>query len=242
MSSFIPAVRAGSLVLVSLFVSACNLRQNDFLEDVLALEPPSVQERELPTERIEEIEEAIEEFRGIVDQKVEAARNLAVYYKMLASEYIERAMFGLAVEALDEAIAIQPENPSLFYTAGFSAARFAKSQVEASDAGSWFRRAEAYYLRCLELDPRHGDARYGLAVLYEFERGRSEEAKVLLEELTEFQPNNYLALGLLARIYVSEGRISDALTIYEDISANSKDPELRRQASENRRRLLGEVP
>lgn len=241
MSSTILAAKAGSLLLMITLFWSCNLRQDDFLEDVLSLDPPAVQE-EPSEERIEEIEAAIERYREIVDAKVEASRNLAVYYKMLASEYIERSMFGLALEALDEAIAIEPENPSLFYTAGVSAARYAKSQVEEARALEWFARAEAYYRRCIELDPRHGDALYGLAVLYEFELDRSVEARNLLEELIELEPNNYPALGLLARIYVSEGRISDALTIYEDIAANSKDPELRRQAAENRRRLMGEVP
>ncbi len=223
-------------------LAGCGLGQDDSLEDVLSLEPPSIQGEGPTDERIEEIEAAIERFRDIVDAKVEASRNLGVYYKMLASEYIKRQMFGLAVDALDEAIAIQPENPSLFYNAGVSAARFAKSQGTEAETLGWLTRAEAYYRRCIELDRRHGDAYYGLAVLYEFELNRSAEARALLEELVAFEPDNYSALGLLARIYVAEGRVPDALNIYEDIVANSKDPELRRQAAENRRRLLGEVP
>lgn len=242
MSSTTLVAKAGSWILMTSLLAGCGLREDDSLSGVLSLEPPSVQEDGPTQERIEEIEAAIERFRDIVDAKVEASRNLGVYYKMLASEYITRRMFGLAVGALDEAIALQPENPSLFYNAGVSAARFAKSQVAQADALEWLGRAEAYYLRCIELDRRHTDAYYGLAVLYEFELDRSAEARALLEELIAFEPNNYSALGLLARIYVAEGRVSDALNIYEDIIANSNDPELRRQAAENRRRLSGEVP
>lgn len=241
MSSTTLVAKAGSWILMTSLLASCNLRQDDYLENVLSLEPPSVQEEGPSRERIEELEAAIERFRDIVDARVEASRNMAVYYKMLASEYIKRQMFGLALDALDEAIAIQPENPSLFYTAGVSAARFAKSQVETTAALELFNRAETYYRRCIELDPRHGDAYYGLAVLYEFELNRSAEAGEILEELISFEPNNYLALGLLARVYVGGGRVSDAIDIYEDIIANSKDPELRRQAAENRRRLFGEV-
>lgn len=242
MSSTTLVAKAAGCILMTSLLASCNTQQDDYLEDVLSLEPPSVQEEGPSPERIEELEAAIERFREIVDAKVEASRNMVVYYKMLASEYIERQMFGLALDALDEAIVIQPENPSLFYTAGVSAARFGKSQVETAAALELFNRAEAYYLRCIELDPRHGDAYYGLAVLYEFELGRSAEAKDVVEELLSFEPNNYPALGLLARIYVSEGRVSDAIDIYEEIIANAKDPELRSQAAENRRRLLGEVP
>ena len=231
-----------SVLLMTSLLASCNLRQDDFLEDVLALEAPSTTAEEPSEERIEELQAAIEEFRDVVEAKVEASRNMAVYYKMLASEYIERRMFGLALDALEEAIAIQPENPSLFYTAGVAAARFAKSQVEEAEALAWFARAESYYQRCIELDPRNGDAHYGLAVLYEFELDRSAEARTLLQNLISFEPNNYPALGVLARIYVSDGRVSDAISIYEDIVANSKDPDLREQAAENRRRLLGEVP
>ncbi|MFP4430597.1 MAG: tetratricopeptide repeat protein [Spirochaetota bacterium] len=242
MSTTTPVAKAAGWILMTSLLASCNLRQDDHLEDVLALEPPSVQEEGPTPERIEELEAAIERFREIVDAKVEASRNMAVYYKMLASEYIERQMFGLALDALDEAIVIQPENPSLYYTAGVSAARFGKSQIETEAALELFNRAEAYYRRCIELDPRHADAYYGLAVLYEFEVGRSADAQDTLEELISFDPNNYAALGLLARIYVGEGRVSDALDIYEDIIANAGDPELRSQAVENRRRLLGEVP
>lgn len=242
MSSTTLVARAGTWILMTSLLASCGLREDGSLEGVLSLEPPSAQEDGPTEERIEELEASIERFRDIVDTKVEASRNLGVYYKMLALEYIERRMFGLAVDALEEAIAIQPENPSLFYNAGVSAARFAKSQVEEAATLEWLNRAEVYYRRCIELDPRHGDAYYGLAVLYEFELNRPAEARSLLEDLIEFEPDSYSALGLLARIYVAEGRVSDALTIYDDIIANSNDSELRRQATENRRRLLGEVP
>lgn len=242
MSTTILVAKAAGLLMLFSLVVGCGLQRDDFLEDVLALQPPTDREQGPSEAAIEEIEAAIERYRDIVEARVEAARNLAVYYKMLASEYIERSMFGLAIDALEEAIAIQPENPTLFYTAGVSAGRYAKAHTDSEESNLWLERAEAYYVRCLELDPRYDDAYYGLAVLYEFELGRSAEARDLLEELVAFRPSDYRALGLLARIYVGEGRVTDALNLYEEIAANSKDPELRRQATENRRRLLGEVP
>jgi tetratricopeptide (TPR) repeat protein len=207
------------IVLLFSFVllGSCSKKEDPIVEKLLELESPTYTVSESSDKRIEELRKEVQKYRKIVEEKVEAADKLTTYYRMLALAYMERGMFGLALEALDEAIYLSPEQAPLFLYKGIAAARLAKGMVNPSERLALLDEAEKSYLRCLELDPVFVDALYGLSVLYVFEMDRPSSAVPLLKRLLEKQTQHVSAMFLLARVYASEGRIEEAVALYDRI-------------------------
>ena len=221
---------ASALALAAL--AGCARRSAGWLEPLKALEPGGP-----PTNAaIEDLKRGITRYQAEVDRKVKAAQNLGVYWKMLALKYVDNGMYGLALEALDEAVAVYPENPILFQYMGVSAARAAKGVVaDAAERARLFARSEAAYRRAIFLDPTFVNAQYGLAVLLALELGRSAEAEPLIDAVLQREPKNLDALFLLGRIAYADGRYEDAVDCYDRILAARPPDRLRDQAEQNKR-------
>jgi tetratricopeptide (TPR) repeat protein len=198
-------------------------------------------DREVSIQRVEEIEREIRRYRKEVDRTVDATGELGVYYKMLAIEYMRGAMYGAAYDALEQAIAIQPENPILFYYSAVCAARMGKAQVISEDRQRWLDRSEALYRRAITLDPSYADALYGLSVLYVFELGRPEEAEDLLERLLAVESKEIDGRFLLARVYYSLGKLENAIELYREIESLTDVKQTREKALESREQVEREL-
>jgi len=198
-------------------------------------------DREVSIQRVEEIEREIRRYHKEVDRTVDATGELGVYYKMLAIEYMRGAMYGAAHDALEQAIAIQPENPILFYYSAVCAARMGKAQVISEDRQRWLDRSEALYRRAITLDPSYADALYGLSVLYVFELGRPEEAEDLLERLLAVESKEIDGRFLLARVYYSLGKLENAIELYREIESLTDVKQTREKALESREQVEREL-
>jgi tetratricopeptide (TPR) repeat protein len=179
-------------------------------------------DREVSIQRVEEIEREIRRYRKEVDRTVDATGELGVYYKMLAIEYMRGAMYGAAYDALEQAIAIQPENPILFYYSAVCAARMGKAQVISEDRQRWLDRSEALYRRAITLDPSYADALYGLSVL-------AVESKEIDGRF------------LLARVYYSLGKLENAIELYREIESLTDVKQTREKALESREQVEREL-
>jgi len=225
-----PVIIACVSALAVAALAGCARRAAGWLEPLAALEPGGT-----PTNAaIEDLKRGIERYQAEVDRKVDAAQNLGVYWKMLALKYVDNGMYGLALDALDHAVAVYPENPILFQYVGVSAARAAKGLVtDAAEQARLFARSEAAYRRAIFLDPTYVNALYGLAVLLALELGRPAEAEPLLETALKREPKNLDALFLLGRIAYGDGRFEDAVEAYDRILATRPPERLRDQAEQN---------
>jgi tetratricopeptide (TPR) repeat protein len=214
-----------------LSLAGCQRPGAGWLQPLTAFEPGGT-----PTNAaIEDLKRGIARYQAEVDRTVGAAQNLGVYWKMLALKYVDNGMYGLALEALDEAVAIYPENPILFQYMGISAARAAKGMVaDAAEQARLFVRSEAAYRRAIFLDPNYVDARYGLSVLLALELGRPAEAVPQLTAVLQREPKNVEALFLLGRIAYADGRYEDAVDCYDRILAARPPERLRDQAEQNK--------
>jgi cytochrome c-type biogenesis protein CcmH/NrfG len=217
-------------------LAGCRRSGAGWIEPLKTLEPGGT-----PTNTaIEDLKRGIDRYQAEVDRKVSAAQNLGVYWKLLALKYIDNGMFGLALDALDEAVAVYPENPILFQYIGVSAARAAKGLVaDAAEQARLLTRAEAAYRRAIFLDPTYVNALYGLSVLLALELGRPAEAEPLLATVLEREPKNLDALFLLGRIAYANGRYEDAVDCYDRILAARPPEKLRDQAEQNKRQAKG---
>ena len=168
------------LLVAVIFASCSRLRGREETVDVLLeMEGSPYQDREVSERRVEEIKQAIARYQKAVSKTVDDTGQIGIYYKMLALEYMNLSMFRTAYDALQEALAIHPENPILFYYSAICAARVSKAQVEAAVRTEWLGRSESLYLRAIDIDPRYADALYGISVLYVFELGRPAAGRLL---------------------------------------------------------------
>jgi cytochrome c-type biogenesis protein CcmH/NrfG len=223
---------ACAAALLAASLSGCRRPGEGWLEPLKTLEPGGT-----PTNAaIEELKKGIDRYQAEVDRKMSAAQNLGVYWKMLALKYVDNGMFGLALDALDEAVAVYPENPILFQYMGVSAARLAKGLVaDAAEQARLFARSEAAYRRAIFLDPSAVKAQYGLAVLLALELGRPGEAEPLLAAVLAKEPKNVDALFLLGRIAYAAGRYEDAVDFFDKILSTRPPERVADQAEQNKR-------
>ncbi len=227
------------LGIVCLTIAGCRRDEAFYFDALVDIEGGGYQDRQLSQEKIDELKAAIRRYSRDVKQQVEATEQSGVYYKMLAVEYMNANMFAKALESLDEARNINPENPILFYLSGLCAARSAKAEVlEQTDR---FDMAEQYYLRAIRLDPGYVDALYALSVLYSFELDRAADAIPLLETVINTQRKNSEARFLMARVYAQLGRLDDAIQMYEQVIEVTTSREKKEQALANKKELLEHI-
>ncbi len=220
-----------------LTLAGCDQGRSDTLEELAEMEPG---DGPVGEERIAELRRQIDNYREIVDEKVQATGQLGVYYKMLARAYMTRRMYGPALDALEDAIRIETVNPVVFYRAGVAAGQLGNAAGGESEARRHFETAERYYERAIELDPEYVDALYGLAVLYTFELDRPAEALDLLERATTVEPGRARPFMLKGRVLLELGRPEAAAEAYGNAAETAESENIRDAALENRRRILGE--
>jgi len=233
-----PYIALLSAVLLSIVLFSSCSRGSDYLSRLKETEPPRYAGQEISQKRLEELKQGIEKYRAIVEKKVDAAGQLGVYYRMLASAYMDRQMFGEALDAVKSAIEIQPMNPHLFYIAGLSAAEMAKAQAEDSRRTSYLNDAQTYYERAVELDPGNPQYLYALSILYVFELNEPAKAEPLLQRLLEKRKRDARAMMVLARVYAMTGRTEQAADMYGEAADAARDPEVKQSALQNQRTLL----
>jgi len=217
---------AGALALLA----ACDKVDSATLESLRA----TVSARGDPSEKsVEELKRGIAEYKKEVDRTVKASENLGTYYRLLAVAFMNRQMYGEALDSLTDAIRYYPENEQLSFYAGVCAARMAKAQAGATEASRLYALAEKYYQRTLFLYADHGPALMGLAVLYGIELDRPAEAAPLLHRLLAKDTSNIEAKLLLARTQVSLGNLEEALALYNDVASSQVSDAVKDQALQN---------
>lgn len=187
-----------------------------------------------PPQTVEELQKAIATYEGRIERYVRDAAQLGIYWKILAVRLMDKKMYGEALDALERAIHFYPEDPSLQYMKGLSAAIMAKSTT-GKERSAFFSQAEQAHLRALEIDPTYHRSRYALGVLYVFELNTPERAIPHLEMLLEQQKKDVDAHFVLARAYYETGQYRKALDLYDRILSITKVAEKRRQAEENKK-------
>ena len=211
------------LLVLAVALASCSPQRREYLDRVRALEggeTGSVTEEEIRT-----LEEDIRAMEDEVEKIVSSTARLGTMYKMLAVDFFDKGMFGPALDYLDKALRIYPENHSLYYYAALSSARIAKIRGEETRRQQGMLAAEYYYLEALRYKPDYRDALYGLGVLYVFELGTPERAIPHLERLVSIRESNTDARFVLARAYAAIGEYEAAEEQYRtimNIGAGSK--------------------
>jgi len=189
--------------------------------------------------RISELEELVEEYAELAAEQVQTLSRTADTLKLLSQAYLQQRMFGPALETLEQAIFIEPENQTLHQLAGASAGFVAKAQSNAAERRRYFDIAEFHYQRAVEFAPNFIDARYGLAVLYAFELDQPEKALPHLDAILARNELHVPSLFVLARANVQLGNVDAAIDAYDTIIEHAAEEQDRERARRNRQLLVG---
>jgi tetratricopeptide (TPR) repeat protein len=218
------------------------LRPNSLTDRIVELGPGGA-----PPETIEGLRRAIDSYEARLEERVRISAQAGIYWKILAVRYMDRKMFGEALEALESAVSYFPEDATLHYLTGVSAGVLAKSFLDFSGTGSTRERdrlyalAESGYKRAIDLDPRYARPLYGLGVLYVFELTRPTEAIPYLERFLALRSKDTDAMFVLARAYYASDRPEDALALYDRILKSSVDAGKKAEAEKNKKTVLEEL-
>ncbi|MDR2097131.1 MAG: tetratricopeptide repeat protein [Spirochaetaceae bacterium] len=195
---------------------------------------------------IDDLKRAIAAYEKLQEQHIKDAAQTGVYWKILASRFQDKQMYFEAIDALQRAIEITPDDETLHYLLGLNAAYGAKSAYDYQDDGDmgersrgYFALAERAYLRSIELEPKYNQARFALAVLYIYELGRPEEGITQLAAYMDTRSGDSDAMMMMARAFYMLGRYREAIDWYDRGIPLIKDKGKRAEAEENRRYVLG---
>ena len=226
------------VVITALLLSSCNEARKKTLERILRTESGDYENEKVSRERIKELEEGIKEYYEDVERVVTANAEIGIYYRMLALEYIDLEMYHYALDNLEKSMEFYPINPVLSHYAGLAIANIARAEISDSNRLAMLHEAESYYITAVRLRRNYTNAMYALSVLYMFDLNRPEDAAPLLEEMLSLDPQNWEAKFLYARFKVVSGDINAAIDLYNQISEDAWDDEMKEQAGRNRDSLL----
>lgn len=192
----------------------------------------------------EELKDAIQKYEHRVEDITSAAAQTGIWYKILASRYLDDGMYGEALKYYQKAIEYFPTNQNLYYWVGVCAGYMAKASLDYNGSGNFSQKenylklSESAYLRALELEPTYARAMYGLAILYVFDLNESEKAIPLLEKLLTIDTRNTDAMMVLANAYYQNYEFDKAVELYDKIISISTSPEKKAAAEANKKLVL----
>lgn len=196
---------------------------------------------------IEELKDAISKYEKRVEDIVGAQSQTGIWYKILATRYIDKGMYGEALDALRAAIQYYPSNQNLFYYVGVCAGYMAKSTLDfdgkdyQAERNRLLTLAESGYKRALEIQPDYSRALYGLGVLYTFEMNQPEKAIPLLENFVAMQTKDVNGMFVLARACYMIGLYDKAVALYDRIISTTKVEEQKKDAIRNKELILSSL-
>jgi tetratricopeptide (TPR) repeat protein len=218
--------------LVAIYFIQQNKARETFARNIFELGP-----HDAPPQTIEELKQAIVTYEKQIDQQVQAAGKVGLYWKLLATKYMDKKMYGEAMDALKQAIYYYPEDPSLHYLFGLSSSILAKSSY-GKERDQLFAQAEKAHLRAVELDDRYTRPRYALGVLYVFELNKPEQAIPHLEKLLTIDTKDVDAMFVLARAYYMLEEYDKAVKLYDTIIQTTTVSTKRTEAENNKKQIL----
>jgi len=193
---------------------------------------------------VEELQEAIKKYQDRVLDIQIANAQIGIWYKMLATRYLDQKMYGEALKTFQKAIEYYPANQNLYYYIGLCAGYMAHASLDYNATGStsqkfnYLKLAESAYQRALELEPRYARALYGIGVLYVFELDQCEKAIPHLEKLLTIEKQNTDAMFILARAYYVTYEFDKAAELYDKIISLTKSDAKKAEAEANKKIVL----
>lgn len=191
-----------------------------------------------------ELKEAIKKYQDRAADVQLANAQVGIWYKILATRYLDAKMYGEALKNFQTAIQYYPANQNLYYWIGVCAGYMANASLDYNATGStqekfnYLKLSESAYLRAIELEPKYVRALYGLGVLYVFELDDCEKAVQYLERALHVETKNTDIMFVLARAYYVTGQYDQATSLYDRIINTTKSEQKKKEAETNKKIVL----
>ena len=226
------------LVLCACLLVSCGPNTN-YIKRVQSLE----ENVSSPT-TIEELKDAIKKYEDRVEDIIQAEAQTGIWWKILGTRYMDKYMYGEAMEAFRKAVSYYPANQNLYYWIGVCAGYMANSALDFDAVGAnpkqkeYLALAESSYKRALELEPMNARVLYALGVLYVFELDKPAEAIPLLQKLLTKDTKNIDGMFVLARAYYMDYDFQAAIDMYDNILKYSTSETNKAEAEANKKVVL----
>lgn len=193
---------------------------------------------------IEELKDAISKYQKRAADIQIAQGQVGIWYKILGTRYVDKKMYGEAMQCFEKALQFYPNNQNLYYYVGICAGYMSHASLDFQGTGSsekkqnYLKLAENSYLRALEIEPRFSSVLYAIGVLYSFELGENEKAIPYLEKLLTIEKKHTDGMFALARCYYATSQFQKAVDLYDKIISTTKAPDKKSAAEENKKQTL----
>lgn len=196
---------------------------------------------------IEEIKKGIEKYDSEAQELVEKNAKIGIWYKILGTRYLDRKMYGKALESFQSALEFYPENPNLYYYVGVSATYVSHSVLDFNGRGeteskmNYLKLAETAFKQALSIDENYSKALYSLGVLYAFDLDNGPEAVKYLERYVEIEKRDTDGMLVLARAYYMSSEFEMAADVYDKIISITKSSQRKAEAEANKKVVLDAI-
>lgn len=196
---------------------------------------------------IEEIKKGIEKYDSEAQELVEKNAKIGIWYKILGTRYLDRKMYGKALESFQSALEFYPENPNLYYYVGVSATYVSHSALDFNGRGetdskmNYLKLAETAFKQALSIDENYSKALYSLGVLYAFDLDNGPEAVKYLERYVEIEKRDTDGMLVLARAYYMSSEFEKAAGVYDKIISITKSSQRKAEAEANKKVVLDAI-
>lgn len=196
---------------------------------------------------IEEIKKGIEKYDSEAQELVEKNAKIGIWYKILGTRYLDKKMYGKALESFQKALEFYPENPNLYYYVGVSAAFVSHSALDFNGRGetetkmNYLRLSESAFRQAVTIDERYSRALYSLGVLYVYDLDDGEQAVKYLERYVDIEKRDTDGMMVLASAYYMTSQFEKAAEMYDKIISVTKSAERKADAESKKKVVLDAI-
>ncbi|MEW5766953.1 MAG: tetratricopeptide repeat protein [bacterium] len=163
------------------------------------------------SDKPEDWERAIAEFKKIIELKVRAYDRTAHLYRKLGDHLLSRGFWDEAIKYYRQALELQPGLAELHYSLGICYAN--KGVLEENYLAEAIKEYEA----AIRLDADFAEPHYGLGMVYFFKKGEHERGIAYFKEAIRLEPKYAEAHLALAKAYYQLHRYEEALARYDHV-------------------------
>lgn len=232
-----------SVLAFSVIFSGCNYSNKALLQKRLQ----NIEKYSGNPGNIEEIKKGIEKYDAEARELAEKNAKIGIWYKILGTRYLDKKMYGKALESFQKAIEFYPENPNLYYYVGVSAAFVSHSALDFNGSGrndakmNYLRLSESAFKQALNIDGRYAKALYSLGVLYVYDLDDGEQAVKYLERYVEIEKRDTDGMQVLASAYYMTSQFEKAAEMYDKIISITKSAERKADAESKKKVMLDAI-
>lgn len=235
------------LIALLFSVSGCNYSNKKLLQNRLE----NMQKASKSPVSIEEIKSAIGKYDEESAEVLKKNAQVGIWYKILGTRYIDKKMYGEALECFEKALEYYPENPNLYYYVGRCAAAMSRTVFEndmyrdPKKRENYLKMCEDAYIQALQLEPRYSTVLYSLGVLYTYgaipgEIGLNDPEKAIpyLIRFLDIETRDTSGMFVLARAYAVTEQYEKSVEMYDKIISITKSAQIKADAQANKKQVL----